>query len=241
MEKTFDALAFAAHPDDLEVAMGGTAAKLADKGLRTLFVDLSDGEPTRHGARGARHDQAIDAARILGVSRTTLPFQDRLITDTAAARLAVARLIRLHRPRYVFTTKGSGVHPDHQAATAIVTSGVFYARLPKWDEVEGAGGALDGTSPHEIERLFFARCRMEPAWPAFDFAVDISDWHERKRAAIGAYASVFQGEQRHLVERYAAEDQYYGSLLGVRYAEPFISRSPLLVDDPTAFLKVPFG
>jgi bacillithiol biosynthesis deacetylase BshB1 len=238
---TFDVLAFAAHPDDLEVAMGGTAAKLAGKGLRILFVDLSDGEPTRHGARGARHEQATEAARILGVAGATLPFQDRLIADTPAARFAVARLIRLHRPRYVFTTRGSGVHPDHKAATDIVTNGVFYARLPKWDEVEGAADALDGTSPHDIERLFFARCRMEPAWPAFDFAVDISDWHERKRAAIAAYASVFQGEQNRLVERYAAEDQYYGSLLGVRYAEPFVSRSPLLVEDPTVFLRVPFG
>ena len=237
----FDVLAFAAHPDDLEVAMGGTAAKLAEKGLRILFIDLSDGEPTRHAARGARHEQAAEAARILGVARATLPIQDRLIADTPAARFAVARLIRLHRPRYVFTTRGSGVHPDHKAATDIVINGVFYARLPKWDEVEGAADALDGTSPHDIERLFFARCRMEPAWPAFDFAVDISDWHERKRAAIAAYASVFQGDQSRLVERYAAEDQYYGSLLGVRYAEPFVSRSPLLVEDPTIFMKVPFG
>jgi hypothetical protein len=62
---------------------------------------------------------------------------------------------------------------------------------------------------------------MEPAWPSFDFAVDISDWHERKRVAIAAYASVFKGDQTRLVERYAAEDQYYGNLLGVRYDEPF--------------------
>jgi LmbE family N-acetylglucosaminyl deacetylase len=82
---------------------------------------------------------------------------------------------------------------------------------------------------------------MEPAWPSFDFAVDISDWHERKRAAIATYASVFEGDRARLVERYAAEDQYYGSLLGVRYAEPFQARSPLLVSDPTAFAKVPFG
>ena len=59
--------------------------------------------------------QAVEAARILGVTRLTLDFADRLIQDTVAARLEVARLIRVHRPRYVFTTKGSGVHPDHQS------------------------------------------------------------------------------------------------------------------------------
>jgi LmbE family N-acetylglucosaminyl deacetylase len=241
VDERFDVLAFGAHPDDLEVAMGGTAAKLSDKRLTALFVDLCDGEPTRHASRGARQAQAGDAAQILGVKRLTLNFHDRLITDTLEARLAIARLIRIHRPRYVFTTKGSGVHPDHRAVTEIVTNGVFYARLPKWDEVKRAESTLEGTEPHEIERLFFARCRMEPAWHSFDFAVDISDWHERKRAAIAAYTSVFEGDQARLVERYAAEDQYYGSLLGVRYAEPFQARGPLLVSDPTAFAKVPFG
>ena len=241
MADQFDVLAFAAHPDDLEVAMGGTTAKLADNGLKTLFVDLSDGEPTRHAARGARRDQAAGAARVLGVRRVTLDFQDRLITDTLEARFAVARLIRIHRPRYVFTTRGAGVHPDHRAATEIVTSAVFYARLPKWDDVRGAERALDGTAPHEIERLFLARCRMEPAWPSFDFAVDISDWSERKRRAIAAYTSVFAADQLRLIDRYAAEDQYYGSLVGVRFAEPFQVRGPLLLSDPTVVTRVPFG
>ena len=241
MNQRFDVLAFGAHPDDMEVAMGGTIAQLSDRGLATLFVDLCDGEPTRHAGRGVRQDQAAEAARILGVSRLTLAFADRLIQDTIDARLQVARLLRVHRPRYVFATKGSGVHPDHRAATDIVVNGVFYARLPKWDEVNGASATLAGTEPHEIDRLFFARCRMEPAWSSFDFIVDISDSYERKRAAIAAYTSVFQGDQTRLVERYAAEDQYYGSLVGVRYAEPFQARSPLLVGDPTAFAKVPFG
>ena len=241
MTQRFDVLAFGAHPDDIEVAMGGTMAKLSDKGLTTLVVDLCDGEPTRHASRGARQVQAAEAARILGVTRLTLAFADRLIQDNLEARLEVARLIRIHRPRYVFTTKGSGVHPDHQAVTDIVVNGVFYARLPKWDEVKGAPGAIEGTDPHEIDRLFFARCRMEPAWTSADFIVDISDSFERKRAALAAYTSVFQGDQARLVERYAAEDQYYGSLVGVRYEEPFQARSPLLVSDPTAFAKVPFG
>ena len=133
------------------------------------------------------------------------------------------------------------MHPDHGAVTEIVVNGVFYARLPKWDEVPEVGRELEGTEPHEIDRLFFARCRMEPAWSSFDFAVDISGTFERKQAAIAAYASVFHGDQARLIERYAAEDQYCGSLLGVQYAEPFQARTPLLVADPTVFARVPFG
>ena len=52
MDQRYDVVAFGAHPDDLEVVMGGTAAKLASRGQSILFVDLCDGEPARHAATG---------------------------------------------------------------------------------------------------------------------------------------------------------------------------------------------
>jgi len=158
---SYEVIAFGAHPDDLEAVMGGTAVKLARSGLSVLFVDLCEGEPARHAARGERHKQAAQAAKILGVDRVTLPLQDRLIRDTVEARLDVARLLRLHRPRMVFATSGAGVHPDHQALTQIVINGVFYARLPKWDGVPG-GELLRDTPPHEIQRLFSAIAGWSP-------------------------------------------------------------------------------
>jgi N-acetylglucosamine malate deacetylase 1 len=240
VDQVFNVLAFGAHPDDLEVAMGGTAAKLALQGLRVLFIDLSNGEPARYAEPHVRRDQAARAAATLGVERLVLDGRDRLLTDSLGMRLTIARLIRLHRPRVVFGTAGDGVHPDHRALTELVLNGVFYARLPNWDRVEG-GGAFEGTDPHEVDRLFFAHCRMERAWDHFDFAVDVSDVYERKLAAIALYDSVFQGDQTKLLDRYRAEDQYVGSLVGVRFAEPFRARSPLLVDTPTLFQKVRFG
>jgi LmbE family N-acetylglucosaminyl deacetylase len=238
--RPYDVVAFGAHPDDLEAVMGGTAVKLVGKGLSVLFVDLCEGEPARHAVHGERHKQALNAAEILGVERKTLSLQDRLIGDTTDVRLQVARLLREHRPRMVFTTAGAGVHPDHKAITEIVTHGVFYARLPKWDEVPG-GEQLSGTEPHEIDRLFFAHCRMEPAWDRFDFAVDVTDVYDRKAAALCVYESVFSGDQATLLDKYKAEDRYVGSLVGVQYAEAFRSRSPLLVEDPEVFLKTRFG
>jgi LmbE family N-acetylglucosaminyl deacetylase len=236
----YDVLAFGAHPDDLEAVMGGTAAKLAEKGRSILFVDLCDGEPARHGEQGERAEQAVTAALILGVDRCTLELRDRLIRDTADTRLAVARLIRIHKPRLVFSTAGSGIHPDHRAVTDIVVNGVFYARLAKWDALP-EGQALADTSPHEIQRLFFGHCRMELAWPSFDFAVDVTDVYARKLDALQTYESVFSGPQADLLEKYTAEDRYVGGLVGVRYAEAFKARSPLLVADPEAFAASRFG
>lgn len=236
----YDVLAFGAHPDDLEVVMGGTAAKLAARGRKILFVDLCDGEPARHADFGARRSQGERAATILGVDRATLALRDRLILDTPEARVAVARLVRLHRPRTVMTTAGSGVHPDHKAVTDIVVNGVFYARLPKWRDIP-AGSELADTEPHEIDRLFFGHCRMEPPWQGFDFAVDVTDTYAQKMAAITAFESVFSGDQATLIEKYSAEDRYVGSLVGVQFAEAFKARSPLLVDTPEIFAPSRFG
>jgi N-acetylglucosamine malate deacetylase 1 len=240
LKSTFDVIAFGAQPDDLEAVMGGTAVKLMRRGFSVLFVDLCEGEPARHAARGERHKQALKAAEILGVERTILTLQDRLITDSVEARLQVARLLREHRPHMVFTTAGAGVHPDHKAVTEIVTHGVFYARLPKWDEIAG-GEFLKDTEPHEIQRLFFGHCRMEPAWDRFDFAVDVSDVYDLKVSALRAYESVFSGDQATLLDKYNAEDRYVGSLVSVQYAEAFRSRSPLLLAGPEVFLKTRFG
>jgi hypothetical protein len=71
--------------------------------------------------------------------------------------------------------------------------------------------------------------------------VDVSDAYAAKMAAIRVYDSVFSGDQATLLDKYNAEDRYIGSLVGVRYAEAFRSRTPLLVDDPAVFRKTHFG
>ncbi len=82
---------------------------------------------------------------------------------------------------------------------------------------------------------------MERPWPSFDFAVDVIATYPRKTAAVAVYRSVFCGPQATRMERFRTEDQYIGSLVGVEYAEAFKARTPLLVSDPTAFTKTPFG
>src|SRR5512146_1732623 len=150
----YDFLVIAAHPDDAEVQMGGTIAKLTQAGQRALIVDLCDGEPADYAPPGTRREQAICAAKILGADRVFLDRQDRLIVDDIPTRLAIARLIREHRPNMVFGTTGACIHPDHAAMDPLVKAGVFYARLKNWDQVPG-GEILADTQPWEIQRLFF--------------------------------------------------------------------------------------
>jgi hypothetical protein len=82
---------------------------------------------------------------------------------------------------------------------------------------------------------------MEPPWSEFAFAVDVSQVYDRKRRALAAYTSIFAPDQDHLLALYEAEDQFFGRLVGVHFAEIFRSAAPLLVDDPTVFRPVPQG
>jgi LmbE family N-acetylglucosaminyl deacetylase len=233
----YDALVVSAHPDDAEVQMGGTIARLTDAGLRVLLVDLCDGEPSDFAAPGVRVAQARRAAAILGADRVFLGGQDRFIADSPELRVAVAQQIREHRPRLVFAATDGFIHPDHAAMGPLVSAAAFYARLDNWGRVPG-GAALAGSRPWAIERLFFPHCKMEPAWGReFAFAVDVSTTYERKRAALAEYGSIFNVEAGdRLLTLYDAEDAYVGRQFGVAYAEAFKSHSPLLVSDPTVFL-----
>jgi LmbE family N-acetylglucosaminyl deacetylase len=231
---SYDTLVISAHPDDAESQMGGTLAKLADQGHRILLVDLTDGEPTEFAQPGIRAKQAQEAARLLGVERLSLGLQDRMLADTTHTRLAVAKLIREHRPRFVYSIGEACVHPDHAVTVDLGRAAVFLARLGQWERVPG-GELLANQDSWAIDRLFFPHCKMEPPWASFAFAIDVSAVYERKRQALAAYHSIFQTHDDRLLALYEAEDHYYGRMLGVAYAEIFRSASPLLVDDPTIF------
>jgi LmbE family N-acetylglucosaminyl deacetylase len=234
MQTRYDAMVIAPHADDAETQMGGTLATLTDRGQRVLLVDLTDGEPTEFAAPGVRAAQAAEAARILGVDRVCLGAQDRLLVDTLALRLELARLIRQHRPRWVYGIGDACVHPDHAAAVGLTRAAVFLARLGQWERTPG-GERLAGQEPWAVDRLFFPHCKMEPAWSEFAFAVDVTAVYERKRRALATYGSIFRASGDVLLALYEAEDQFYGRMLGVGYAEIFRSAAPLLVDDPAVF------
>ena len=82
-DRPLDLIAVGAHPDDLEIACGGTLARLSDLGYRVGIVDLTDGEPTP-GSAGPdlRAREAERAAEILGVHvRVALNLPNRRLFD----------------------------------------------------------------------------------------------------------------------------------------------------------------
>ena len=83
LPEPLDIIAVGAHPDDVEIAIGGTLARLVQQGYRVGIVDLTDGEPTP-GSPGpaVRLEEARKAAAILGVQvRLTLDLPNRRLFD----------------------------------------------------------------------------------------------------------------------------------------------------------------
>lgn len=234
-----DVLAFGPHPDDVEIFCGGVVITLVDLGYRTGIVDLTRGELASQGTPEVRAKEAEAGAAVLGVAwRINLALPDGSIDGSAGSphlRPAVAAL-RAHRPELVLLPWSEERHPDHVAASELMTRAVFFAALPRFDD--GAGGAA--FTPRHV--LYYEmRHRMLPS-----FIVDTSSAWEKKARAIACHASQVvrrdAGTPTLISEPLAiaaieARDRSRGSEIGVRYGEALRSPQALGVGDPLAFYR----
>ncbi|HFB99003.1 MAG TPA: LmbE family protein, partial [Bryobacterales bacterium] len=230
-----DFLVVGAHPDDAEIACGGTLARLARDGYRVAIVDLTDGEPTP-GSRGPeqRLAEAEAAARVLGVPvRVTLDLPNRRLFDTFEARVALAKVFRMLRPQVVcgFGDKTPMASPDHAQAVQITDAAVFYARLTKWDDI------FDGLPVHVVRHQCYFRLLFEGTGPApGTFTIDISETLKQKLEAIRCYASQFPPEKAYVFDRVRAAAEWAGATAGCRAGEVFQTTRPLVHRDLFHFL-----
>ncbi len=213
-------LVVGAHPDDQELGMGGTIARLASQGHTVLLLDLTNGEPTPYGSVATRAAEAAAAAEILGVRRHTLDLPNRSVVASVEARRAVATVMRTFQAQMVFMSHPDDAHPDHVAGARLVEDARFEAKLTKTD--------LPGQPiyPRWFFHYYATHLRTVPS-PSF--IVDTSEFHLRKRQAILAYHSQFVAApgNRPIVEWLDAAAVFFGSRIGTSAGEPFFSREPL--------------
>jgi LmbE family N-acetylglucosaminyl deacetylase len=226
-DQPLDVMAVGAHPDDVEIACGGTLAMLARQGYRVGIVDLTDGEPTP-GSPGpeVRLAEARRAAEVLGAAvRITLALPNRRLFDTFEARVALAREFRRHRPRLVIGLGGKTplASPDHYQASLITEAAVFYSKLTKWDE------HFDGLPAHTIPAMLYCFLSFRSLAPAEAGAVvvDIGDTLDTKLAAIACYASQFPPAKTPFRDRLRAFAQQQGAAAGFTAGEVLASPTAL--------------
>ena len=228
----FDVIAVGAHPDDVEIACGGTLAKLVQQGYRVGIIDLTDGEPTpRSPGPEVRLAEAAKAADVLGVHhRVTMDLPNRRLFDSFEARIALAKQFRKLRPKVVigFGDKTPMASPDHWQAMQITDAAVFYARLTKWDE------HFDGLPVHTVQRQLYFKLSFEPlslGAGLSNLVVDISPTLETKLQSIRCYATQFPPEKEHVFDRVRSGAEYTGALAGYRAGELFLCTRMLGTDD----------
>ncbi len=234
-----DALAFGAHPDDVELTCGGLVALLASHGHRVGIVDLTRGERGTRGDIATRAREAEAAARILGADRRlTLGLPDCGLDRLASGQLrAIADCLREHRPSLVIAPDRHDEHPDHVEASFLVARACYLAGLAGY---EARGERF------RPARLVFALYR---ASTAPHLVVDVSDVWGKRTDAVRAHASQFDpaaGDPTYLtaagfLESVEGRARAWGAIAGVAHAEAFRVRGAWPVDDARALLGAKGG
>ncbi len=208
------------HPDDQEIGMGGTIAKLVTQGHDVLLLDMTSGEPTPLGTPEIRAKESATAAEILGVKRTTINLPNRFVEHSISARHGVAAVIREHQAEIIFAPYFEDAHPDHVATSRIVEDARFDAKITTID--------LAG-EPIYPKWLFYYYCSHLRIVPNPSFLIDTTGFSQQKREAIVAYESQFilPEKNRPIVGWIDAQDKYFGGRLRTETAEPFYSREPI--------------
>lgn len=239
---TVDILAVFAHPDDVELTVGGTMLRMKHLGYRTGIVDVTRGEMGTRGTVDGRAAEASEAAKILKLDlRENLELPDGHVFNDDPSRTALVRVLRRLKPKVLLTHQLGDPHPDHDHIANLVRESARLASMRRYDEDSGETAIDVPRVAHNI----FSR-RVQPS-----FIVDISDFLEEKMAAIRAHRSQFfdpdssEPETRLTAKTFLEEietrSRYFGSLIGVAAGEPYFVREALNVSDPYDLLTRPMN
>lgn len=229
-----DALVFGAHPDDAEIGMGGTIAKMVAGGLKIGIIDLTKAELSTRGNVKTRKQETNNASEILMLAvRENLEMPDgRLEINDEYLKMIIWK-IRQYKPEIVFAPYKNDRHPDHITASAMIKKASFLAGLANYstsDETE----MQEAFRPKKIF-YFMQSYKFEPK-----FIVDISDFFDIKMKSVFAYKTQFYNPESNEPNTYIsdpkfvsyleARSRFYGFQIGKQYGEPFYTEEDLELD-----------
>lgn len=147
-----DILAVGAHAGDAEIASGIALANAVNSGKKVAVCHMTLGEkghPNMDPSRYAelKHEEAADAAEVLGARLYIMGYLDGELPDSEDARKSLADIIRDCKPDVIITHHSKSIHRDHAICHRIVADAVFYAALR---------GFVTDSEPHFARRIYFA-------------------------------------------------------------------------------------
>lgn len=234
-----DVLAFAAHPDDIELGAGGTLILLVRQGYRVGVVDMARGEFGSRGDMETRMRECAEATRIMGLAvRENLALPDGHLQNDRETQLRVVEMVRKYQPDIVLTHHWDAPHPDHQVTSRAVADACYLSGLAK----------IPVDRPRWRPR--YVVYHQVPPYVVPSFVVDISDVWDLKLQAVLAYRSQFFDDPQNpqpetalsrpdFLWRLEARARFYGSLIGAKYGEAFVLKEVIPVRDLVALLRPP--
>jgi N-acetylglucosamine malate deacetylase 1 len=234
MSKDLDILAFAAHPDDVELSCSGTLMKHITKGKRVGVIDLTEGELGSRGSVSLRYEEAKNASKIMGLTvRENLKMRDGFFEINEETKLKIVTAIRTYRPKIVLANAIEDRHPDHGRAAQLVSEACFLAGLRKVETI--VGGQLQEAYRPQVVYHYIQDRYIKP-----DFVVDITPYIEQKMEAILAYKSQFYDPNStepqtpisgaDFLDFVKARCNEFGRPIGAQYAEGFTAERIVGVD-----------
>lgn len=229
-----DVLVFAAHPDDAELSMGGTIAKLSNNGFKVGIIDLTKGEMGTRGSIETRREEANKASAILKVlHRENLGLRDGSIKFNEDYLKKIISCIRKYQPKIIFAPYFNDRHPDHIGASQLVKEAMFFSGLPKVVTEDNDKIQM----PYRPKKLFYY---MQTYEFKLSFVVDISETFETKMKAVRAYETQFHNPESTEPETFIskpiflkyleARAQVFGFKIGKDYGEPFFCEEEIELD-----------
>jgi N-acetylglucosamine malate deacetylase 1 len=223
MPGAVDLLVLGPHPDDLEIGLGGSIAKHVALGHRVGLCDLTRGELGTNGTPEERVAESESARAVLGAEwRENLGLPDGDIGGDRSHLRTIVELIRCARPKTIAVPYERDRHPDHVAASRLLTRAAFQSGLARY-AAEGEKWRADWLL------YYFINDSTRPS-----FVVDVSPHYATKRSALACHRSQFAPPSsgaaatrlntprfQQLIE---SRDAQFGALIGVEFAEGVVVR-----------------
>lgn len=230
-----DILAFAAHPDDVELSASGTIMKHIQQGKKVGIIDLTQGELGSRGTISTRYSEADDASNIIGIHhRSNLKMADGFFEINATNKIEIIKQIRRFRPEVVLANAISDRHPDHGRASKLVSEACFYSGLVKI-ESEFDGLKQEAYRPKAVYHY------IQDRFISPDFVVDVSEFVDRKIDCIKAYKTQFYDPESKEPQTPISGKEFFnfikgrmkefGRPIGAEYAEGFTIERFIGVED----------
>ncbi len=191
-------LCIGAHPDDLEIGMGGTIARNVKEGNKVLMaVSMVP------YAKNKRIDEVEKAAKVLGADSTILDLNLDYKILTREIIEIFDELISKFRPNVIYTHWNHDSHQDHR----IISEAVFSATRNNQSDLYMYEQILPGgIVPYNFRAQKF---------------VDISQYIDKKTAALKAHRSQYKKNKYNWVSGIKSRANQWGYMIGVKYAEAF--------------------